>query len=119
MPTILEIQKPELTYCQKWDLHCPCIKCEGENTWSCIKRDMKNYLAHPTHPTHPTHPIHKTCCTCCDLCRGPNETSKKGYFYFGSEKYGFGSEKHRYNRLCPTKVNSKVNVQEYKKTKFF
>lgn len=27
MTTILEIQKPELTYCKEYDVHCYCPKC--------------------------------------------------------------------------------------------
>lgn len=37
MPTIIEINKPHLTYCQKYDVHCFCPKCIQNNRqhYSC------------------------------------------------------------------------------------
>ena len=55
MSTILEIQYPELTYCKKYELYCPCHHCDG-NHFTCIK---KNY------PTN-----------FCNHCLGPTELSK-------------------------------------------
>jgi len=52
MPTITEIQNPDLTYCQKYDVYCYCPKCEDPTT-SCVK--------HYFHEDH------------CQKCVGPNE----------------------------------------------
>jgi len=29
MPTITEIKSPKFFYCKKYDIHCPCKKCES------------------------------------------------------------------------------------------
>jgi len=60
MTTILEIQKPELTYCQKYDVHCPCPKCGEPKHWSCKKlwMDVKLKQFYPE-------PLF------CDNCKGP------------------------------------------------
>jgi len=39
MPTLTEITKPYLTYCQKYDIHCPCPKCNS--SISCFHKGGK------------------------------------------------------------------------------
>jgi len=62
MPTLTEITKPHLTYCQKYDVHCCCPKCsvainnkctiEGKNICSnCIGPSIK-YLGKETQGTN-------------------------------------------------------------------
>ena len=29
MPTLTEITDPKYTYCNKFDVHCPCVKCRA------------------------------------------------------------------------------------------
>lgn len=36
MPTLLEIKDSSLIYCKKYDVHCPCLKCE-KPIGLCIK----------------------------------------------------------------------------------
>ena len=81
MSTILEIQKPYLTYCKEYDIHCPCPKCENLNCWQLdFKNDFKNY---------------------CKQCPGPEigpeigpEVSKNNIFIINNCQY---TKKRKYN----------------------
>ena len=47
MTTILEIQKPYLTYCQKYEDHCLCPKCRGEFCLSCTSCEKHYKILSP------------------------------------------------------------------------
>jgi len=68
MPTVLEIQKPHLTYCQKYDLHCACPKCEKPHI-HCEKLEQ---------------PI-----THCEECDGPlnNAVIVNNIYWCGTREY--------------------------------
>jgi len=53
MPTITEIQKPHLTYCQKYDEHCLCPKCVVRQKNLCDRtcEICENNMLPPTEPT--------------------------------------------------------------------
>jgi len=61
MPTPLELKNPELTYCAKWNIHCPCLHCIKEL-----------YQLHP--PLHLTNmSMKKELEIQCENCTGINE----------------------------------------------
>ena len=37
MPTLIELNNPDLTYCKRHELHCPCPKCK-EPTLGCYPK---------------------------------------------------------------------------------
>jgi len=87
MPTITEIQNPNLTYCQKYDLYCPCIKCDG-NHHTCIK------VLYPTNS--------------CDKCLGPEtgqiQKVKLLFLFFVKNRLPDGEEVLR----CPSTTQSYI-----------
>ena len=109
MSTILEIQKPHLTYCEKYDIHCPCIKCnDPKHKTLCIKFicsncSNKNENYYPTYDTN-----------YCNNCNGPD---KKGRitlkFRTLIKNKTYISEK--VFTCCPVKVNKDPMCKEYKK----
>jgi hypothetical protein len=62
MPTIIEIKNPKLTYCNKYETHCPCHKC-------------KKFLLYPKNPLL-YHCLGKRK-TICTNCPGPKDIFKK------------------------------------------
>jgi len=49
MTTILEIQKPHLTYCQKYEDHCLCPECKGRGEFclSCTSCEKHYKILSP------------------------------------------------------------------------
>jgi len=88
MSTILEIQKPELTYCQKYDIHCACPKCT----------DLDQFCLKTHNPNH------------CSVCIGPIEEDE--------EEIKWYNDRHPHNKLyiggCSTLLCQYANQTEEK-----
>jgi len=53
MPTVTEIKFPYISYCEKWDIHCPCVKCK--NPVQICRKKLSGLETH------------------CEMCLGPNK----------------------------------------------
>ena len=96
MSTILEIQKPELTYCKKYDLHCPCPKCKPPKHWNCGKCWLE-YINYNYEKFN-----------FCDVCKGPLDLENLEPKTLESKLL----DKIFAHTPCPQKINPK----EYAKT---
>jgi len=64
MTTVLEIQKPKMSYCKKYDIHCECPKCEKPTKY-CIKAYKPNQPKQPNQEDY------------CDICTGPTKEDEE------------------------------------------
>ena len=101
MTTITEIQKPELTYCDKYDLHCPCIKCNNPRHKAIC---MKFVYTKDNSFKPPLLSYAQLTQYFCNNCKGPNNDGEIEILIENFHKFNIIS-------VCPVEVNKK----EYQK----
>lgn len=101
MTTILEIQKPHLSYCKKYDIHCPCIKCTNPQHKAIC---MKFVYTKDNSFKPPLFSFYVQLTQFCNNCKGPNKDGEIEILIKNIHKTNITS-------VCPAKVNK----NEYQK----